>query len=148
MTGIPLEISTKLVRSESSCHYEYIFDGDKSYSRIVRQRCAFKNRERNERERRFSIGKLFFSIVYKNIKTTVVCGGNSDNAQVGNWKSDGEVERRVEKREGYYVFTFSSCLRRRKCFYKCRDNPSEALDCRRVGLHASKGRGVAVIVYP
>ena len=80
----------------------------------------YKNRERESRGVGIAIMLCKLAI------------GNRTEREGGRWRS---VER--EGCRDITLFTFSSRLRRRKCFYKCRDNPSEALDCRRVGvLHA------------
>lgn len=53
---------------------------------------------------------------------------------IGNWNEKEQWKRR--RKDTYLRLEY---LCRRKCFYKCRDNPSEALDCRRVDCHALKG---------
>lgn len=110
MTGIPLEISTKLVRSESSCHYEYIVytTGIKA-TRGSSGNVARLKTEKETRERRFSIGKLCFSIAYKNIttrKSFVVGIAIMHKLAIGNRteKRRGGAQSRKERGIAYLPF--------------------------------------------
>lgn len=78
--------------------------------------------------------------------------GNSDNAQVGNWKSDGE-RGEVEKRgkRGIAILRYLPFRRvsvGESAFINAVTTPRKHLIAGGWVLHASKGRGVAVIVYP